>query len=207
MRYKHIKTLAVTAAVALAACTSAHAQLTFTITEQPGGGVKTSFSGSLHFSPADVHNEPSAYGGNLEPKVGGLQVGPTIPGHIELNGIMTGPSAFGTGDINLPDGPDSGSTAGFNASANAVFLPTGYTPGTFISGSVDWLTDFNTGDPATLANLGCTPGHYVWNTLSHGIADTITLNIIPVPEPHEYALMAGLGLIGFAGFRRWRQRA
>jgi hypothetical protein len=28
-----------------------------------------------------------------------------------------------------------------------------------------------------------------------------------VPEPHEYALMAGLGLIGFAGFRRWRQRA
>lgn len=28
-----------------------------------------------------------------------------------------------------------------------------------------------------------------------------------VPEPHEYALLAGLGLIGFAGFRRWRQRA
>jgi hypothetical protein len=28
-----------------------------------------------------------------------------------------------------------------------------------------------------------------------------------VPEPHEYALMAALGLIGFAGFRRWRQRA
>jgi hypothetical protein len=28
-----------------------------------------------------------------------------------------------------------------------------------------------------------------------------------VPEPHEYALMAGLGLNRLAGFRRWRQRA
>ena len=25
-----------------------------------------------------------------------------------------------------------------------------------------------------------------------------------VPEPHEYAMVAGLGLVGFAAFRRWR---
>lgn len=33
------------------------------------------------------------------------------------------------------------------------------------------------------------------------------ISVIAVPEPHEYALMATLGLLGFAGFRRWRQRA
>lgn len=27
--------------------------------------------------------------------------------------------------------------------------------------------------------------------------------ITPVPEPHEYALVAGLGLLGFAAYRRW----
>lgn len=32
-------------------------------------------------------------------------------------------------------------------------------------------------------------------------------SISVVPEPHEYAAMAGLGLLGFAGFRRWRQGA
>jgi hypothetical protein len=31
---------------------------------------------------------------------------------------------------------------------------------------------------------------------------TVVYNYTPVPEPHEYAMIAGLGLIGFAAARR-----
>jgi hypothetical protein len=37
--------------------------------------------------------------------------------------------------------------------------------------------------------------------------DNFTLSYTPVPEPHEYACVAGLGLILFAFFRRWKMRS
>jgi len=36
--------------------------------------------------------------------------------------------------------------------------------------------------------------------------DMVTIDATPVPEPHEYAAAAGLGLFGFAAYRRWRAR-
>jgi hypothetical protein len=41
---------------------------------------------------------------------------------------------------------------------------------------------------------------------SFGI-DNFSMSYTPVPEPHEYACVAGLGLIIFAVFRRWKMRA
>lgn len=39
--------------------------------------------------------------------------------------------------------------------------------------------------------------------------DNITVfgSVSPIPEPSTYALMGGLGLVGFAGYRRWRAGA
>jgi len=197
-----IKSLALglVAAVALAAGNTAQAALVFTITEQLGGGVNTTFSGSLQFDSADVQTVGSSIGEVLIPNSGELQVGPTVTGHIQLDIIQAGgPASFGTGGASLPDGSSSGDTAGFNVGASAVFLPTGYFSGTTISGASLYNTDFlNSGDPATLANLGLTAGTYVWNTQSGSFSDTITLNIIPaVPEPSTFALLAlaGLGLL------------
>jgi hypothetical protein len=38
-------------------------------------------------------------------------------------------------------------------------------------------------------------------------AGTLSLSITVVPEPHEYAMMAGAGMVGFAVWRRRAQRA
>ena len=37
--------------------------------------------------------------------------------------------------------------------------------------------------------------------VTQGVADN---TLVPVPEPHEYALIAGLGLFGFVAYRRMR---
>ncbi|HMO65712.1 MAG TPA: hypothetical protein PKE47_10925, partial [Verrucomicrobiota bacterium] len=37
------------------------------------------------------------------------------------------------------------------------------------------------------------------------LVDNVTLNGAVVPEPHEYAALAGLGLLGFAVWRRTRR--
>lgn len=36
---------------------------------------------------------------------------------------------------------------------------------------------------------------------------TVSGSVSPIPEPSTYALMGGLGLVGFAGYRRWRAGA
>lgn len=45
-----------------------------------------------------------------------------------------------------------------------------------------------------------------WNSpdIGPGTGFSYTRSTAPVPEPHEYALMAGVGLLGFAAWRRRR---
>jgi hypothetical protein len=204
MKTKHlhpsIKSLALglVAAAALASGNTAQAALVFTITEQLGGGVNTTYSGSLLFDLADAQARGNAYGETIVPNQAGLQVGPTLIGYLLLPIIQAGgPASFGPGGVNSA-ATSSGDTAGINGSLGGVLLPTGYVSGATISGTSFYDIDFfGSGDPATLANLGLTAGTYVWNTQSGSFSDTITLNIIPaVPEPSTFALLglAGLGL-------------
>ena len=51
-------------------------------------------------------------------------------------------------------------------------------------------------------------GGTLWGNSDYdsGIA-TFTYTLAPVPEPHEYAMVAGAGMVGFAVWRRRAQRA
>lgn len=126
--------------------------------------------------------------------------------------------------------------AGFDTRApitSAVLAPTGNTYDAFFTnlrgfdngfGTFVTLT-FNSGDAVTLTGGGVSnPLSYAAFTEAAKIhLEGLINNSMPlergtgfrpisvvagvVPEPQEYAVMAALGLIGFAGYRRWRQRA
>jgi hypothetical protein len=45
-------------------------------------------------------------------------------------------------------------------------------------------------------------------TTAGGAGDAMTLtSFAPVPEPSEYAMMAGLGLVGFGAWRKWKKQS
>lgn len=45
-------------------------------------------------------------------------------------------------------------------------------------------------------------------TTAGGAGDAMTLaSFAPVPEPSEYAMLAGLGLVGFGAWRKWKQHS
>ena len=92
---------------------------------------------------------------------------------IFTGGTITSPSNFGTGGVtngNLGTGDFFG--IGFANSDKRLFVPSGYTSGSFISGT----TTFNS---TTLATLGATPGTYTWSWGSGANASSIILQVGP----------------------------
>lgn len=63
----------------------------------------------------------------------------------------------------------------------------------------DFLGIYTTADPSTLPGYDSSlpTDRYAWQFDS----------ISAVPEPHQYAMLAGLGLIGFAAYRRYATKA
>jgi len=76
----------------------------------------------------------------------------------------------------------------------------------------------NTGDSTTVSGTGNRNSYGTWASGAQGHLESLIGSSIPltigtgfgplnvVPEPHAYALIAGGGLIGFSGLRRWRRR-
>lgn len=62
--------------------------------------------------------------------------------------------------------------------------------------SANEFTDLRFGGPSNFSSAG-----------GGANFDNISLALVAVPEPHEYALVAGLALIGFAAFRRFKVRS
>jgi hypothetical protein len=195
MRYKHIKTLAVTAAVALAACTSANAQLVLhldTATKQlwfTGTAIGTPGSLGLGFYAVEwadgtLTGSPTSVSWLSDAVIG--VTGNTYNYGLGVSGSVGSVRAYGDGGVMVELDLTSNSQTTFTGAglAHAVSYATG-----------SW-------NPTTQQILES----YIGSTLPLTLGTDFG-PISVVPEPHEYAAMAALGLLGFAGFRRWHQRA
>ncbi|MGD9636497.1 MAG: PEP-CTERM sorting domain-containing protein [Pirellulales bacterium] len=129
----------------------------------------------------------------------GVTLGGNSTGAIPADaygGFPTGPSTFGFGDFRVADlvnGDRFG--AGNNISTREIYVPSQYQSGVMLSGSSTYVSE-------TFSSLGIVPGTYVWAWGSGANADSLTLNIIRIPEPSS-------GLLLFAGFaamliQRWK---
>ena len=97
---------------------------------------------------------------------------------IFTGGTITEPANFGTGGQTLGDsGTGDFFGIGFANSTRRLFVPSGYTSGSFISGT----TTFNS---TTLATLGATPGTYTWSWGSGANASSIVMQVgVPSVTP------------------------
>jgi hypothetical protein len=146
------------------------------------------------------------FGLNFAMQIGNGTSGPQVTGVS----LFAGNSIFASFSANQQNqGSDSWRVFyGIDSGGPALALPASST--TLLARLTIDTTGLTQSDgPWTLSLKNISPGNiateYVLVSTAPLPIDTIndgTLTI--VPEPHEYALMAGLGLAGFAGYRRWR---
>jgi hypothetical protein len=120
----------------------------------------------------------------------GISIGGNSSGSIPADaygGFPTGPSTFGPGGFRVADlvqGDRFG--AGNNLSTREIYVPDNYQSGVMLSGSSTFFSE-------TFSSLDVIPGTYVWAWGLRDDADSLTLKIIPIPEPSSALLL-------FAGF-------
>jgi hypothetical protein len=146
----------------------------FTVTvSQVGPDVVWSGSGSF--------NTTSLISNGTQPLTAGFQASeaiwaigdPTPPGPtLDIySGVTTFPTSFGAGG---PIGTPSGFGDNFgilpNGTNRNLLVPTGYTSGSFISGSTTYAG-------ATIAGMGLTPGVYTWSWGTGGNVSTLVMTI------------------------------
>jgi hypothetical protein len=108
--------------------------------------------------------------------------------HWIVAGKFTGPvsvAEFG-GDVTLEPGPD---------------------PGHWEDGTASFIPGTATGQETAMDPVLATGERKFFTGLDFAALDDIGWEVVPVPEPHEYALAAGLALLGFAGYRRRVRRS
>lgn len=115
-------------------------------------------------------------------------------------GILSGPSNFGTGSTTFYADSASGDTLGIDLQFPGVGVPHGYASDSALSASATW-------NNATFASLGVTPGNYFWawgERPDQSFTLIISTAAINAPEPSALALFGGgLLLLGaFVGLRR-----
>jgi hypothetical protein len=155
---------------------------------------------------------------SVAPIVGSIITGQTPEFVIKQTDVysgFTGPTNFGTGSQPGNIGqtcmtsnsicPGSGDTVGLTSVSNQLWLPVGYISDNPLSSSAIFPNQ-------TFAGIGAIPGTYEW-TWGTGANQNFTLHIaIPepstsIPEPSTWAtMMLGFAGLGFAGYRRLRNR-
>jgi hypothetical protein len=120
----------------------------------------------------------------MDLSIGYINTGPATPSIDDYIGL-TGPASFDRGGV-IAASSGSGDLVGVYEPGGSLDLPHGYVSGTSLMGSATW-------DNQTFANLGVTPGTYVWTWEPPAAAagdDSFTL-VIPataVPEPLRRAV-------------------
>lgn len=216
----YMKKSLLTAAVAVFAAIGAQAAvvLEYSISTLPGG------VSSLSPSVNTVGGSSLDYTGNSD------FINTSLDGAIYANNHAANPSSsangftFSTGSSFNVD--YAGATLSFGASSNADYQVSLYADGALVS-TQSFPGAVGTSNAVTydLSSLGATTGstsfkvvfsgdtnlEYGFDSYIGGVANAsrnIQLDVptTPVPEPHEYAMIAGLCLVGFAVYRR-RQMA
>jgi len=145
-----------------------------------GGDVVLSGAGTMNLTSLNFLQNTFA-SANLVPVGSQFGCGSAGPGPFNsafyTGSTFTSPTNFGTGGQTVGNsGTDGFFGVGFLGS-KGLFVPTGYTSGSFISGT----TTFNS---TTLSTLGATPGTYTWSWGSGANASSIILTVgTPSPTP------------------------
>jgi hypothetical protein len=139
-----------------------------------GGDVILSGAGTMNLTSL-TNVQPFFRGSNIVPQASQFGCGLAGPGpfnsRLYTGSTFNSPANFGTGGQTVgSSGTGDFFGVTFAISNNQLFVPSGYTSGSFISGT----TTFNS---TTLATLGATPGTYTWSWGSGGTAGSITLTI------------------------------
>jgi len=141
-----------------------------------GGNVVLSGAGTMNITSLGSTSPFVRFSG-VVPQASQFGCGLAGPGPfncvIFTGGTITEPANFGTGNQTLgSSGTGDFFGIGFANSTRRLFVPSGYTSGSFISGT----TTFNS---TTLATLGATPGTYTWSWGAGVTASSIILQVGP----------------------------
>jgi len=201
-RQLHAAVLGGVATLAGMAGLSRQAEAAFIVTlEEVGSDVVLMGSGTLN-TTALTADGTSTQAPGLTPPIGFLGIGAPTFQQVDSYSDISGPAGFGSGG---GSGASSGSgdIVALSGFFSVIAVPHGY-----VSGAA--LSDTSTFTGKTLANLGVTPGTYVWTWGSGDNADSFTLHIISpdvaVPEPAS-ALLLGLPITGMMVARRWGKQS
>ena len=172
---------------------SAEAAFTFTFQEQ-GADVVATGSGSINLAG---FTKPPSKPIILDNSGVQAQTGLTgIAGIAKAFTGITGPRSLGPGGFMIASTGD-GDTVAVNGADGVLGVPLAYVSGDALSNSMEFAGE-------TFASLGLTAGTYSWTWGSGITADSLTVQIGPLPEPASLALF-GIGLSGLGIVMRTRR--
>jgi len=138
-----------------------------------GGDVVLSGAGTMNLTSL-TNVQPFFRSSNLLPQASQFGCGLAGPGpfnsRLYTGSTFNSPANFGTGGQTIGSGTGDFFGVTFAISNNQLFVPSGYTSGSFISGT----TTFNS---TTLATLGATPGTYTWSWGAGATASSIVMQV------------------------------
>lgn len=143
----------------------------FTVTvSQQGPNVVWNGSGKFNLGALSFLGNPNI-GAGYQANQAIWAIGPNVTVD-QYQGTITYPTSFGAGGT--PVTTTSGSTFGIlpGGSGRTLYVPTGYTSNSVISGSATYAN-------TTIATMGLSGGTYTWSWGSGGTASTIVMTITP----------------------------